>query len=464
MAARNKLLVNYVYIYLNNLKPERWMWRDFVFDFQPFYVGRGINDRIDDHLKTNTRADGSHKSNTINAIINEGGEDPIRYKLYVDLNYDESLDIEAEIISFFGRRNNKTGILCNLTDGGDGAKGWFAKKETREKMSRARKTSPDNGGVKMNQKDLSGNLIKEWPSLKSIGREFNLPDSILCFISKECKEKGYLQYLDFIWEIAPKLPAKIKNVKSLKVYQYSLAGDFIQTFDSARDAERFIGTSGGISFAAARGKPLLNFQWFRDYQGERVESAYSFSPMNRRVIQLDKNGVVIKIHESAKSAVIELGLRSIYGALNKGSFSFGYFWEWESEFKEISTKTVYSRDKAIYQYFEGKFVAKFDSRKEAGEKTGISPGCICEAARKNNRISGGFQWFSSFQGETCDLPKPQNRSNLRSVNCYDEQMNLVKQFRSITDAEKFVGIGLYSALKISSRKTGGYYWRYATTV
>lgn len=54
-----------------------------------------------------------------------------------NLTQDESFELEMFLINLYGRVNIKTGILCNLTDGGEGRKNIVVSLETRKKLSSA---------------------------------------------------------------------------------------------------------------------------------------------------------------------------------------------------------------------------------------------------------------------------------------------------------------------------------------
>lgn len=54
-----------------------------------------------------------------------------------NLTQQDAFELEVFLISLYGRKDNKTGILCNLTDGGDGRSNIIVSLDTRKKLSKA---------------------------------------------------------------------------------------------------------------------------------------------------------------------------------------------------------------------------------------------------------------------------------------------------------------------------------------
>lgn len=77
-----------------------------------------------------------------------------------NLTEEEAFKHEKYMIAIFGRKDNGTGILRNLTDGGEGCSGILVSEETRKKMSKA-KIGNRNGMFRHNQYMMSEDSIKK---------------------------------------------------------------------------------------------------------------------------------------------------------------------------------------------------------------------------------------------------------------------------------------------------------------
>jgi hypothetical protein len=123
----------YVYLLLD---PRR--------NYLPFYVGKGKGLRAHQHLKSEAHAKvNKFKMNVIQKIRDTGLE-PIISIWADNLSESEAFEIEMTLISRFGRRDIKTGILTNLSQGGEGNHGRKFTEEHQRKISEAlknRKTS-----------------------------------------------------------------------------------------------------------------------------------------------------------------------------------------------------------------------------------------------------------------------------------------------------------------------------------
>lgn len=125
----------YVYAYLDPRKPGKYVYGEYSFDFEPFYIGKGFNNRMNMHMFESVQKIGcnNHKINKIKKIIKEFGDNPIIIKLKENLFEEESFVFEIDYIKAIGRIDLKNGPLTNMTEGGDGASN--PSEETRRKIS-----------------------------------------------------------------------------------------------------------------------------------------------------------------------------------------------------------------------------------------------------------------------------------------------------------------------------------------
>lgn len=90
-------------------------------DGMPFYVGKGRNGRMISHVceakKPKSQWTNPIKCNKINRILKLGHE--VEYVQRYCQSAEQALSAEQKLISLFGRISNGTGVLTNISDGGE---------------------------------------------------------------------------------------------------------------------------------------------------------------------------------------------------------------------------------------------------------------------------------------------------------------------------------------------------------
>jgi hypothetical protein len=160
----------------------------------PFYVGKGNRRRMKAHFEPNRLAEISPKNSKIKKILSEGLEVTIEiYK--TGLSSEEACEIEKELILKYGRVNLGTGILLNLTDGGEGAKSHLVSDETREKI---KKTKSMRTYTHFNKMKKTASLISPegilytFTGIEGFRKEHNLGDTIRQVINGKIRSyKGW---------------------------------------------------------------------------------------------------------------------------------------------------------------------------------------------------------------------------------------------------------------------------------
>lgn len=116
----------YTYIYLDPRKSGKFVYGKYKFNFEPFYIGKGKNIRIYDHLfPSRLKISSTYKSNKIKTLLNLGYDlKKYIFKIHSEISELQAKKLEIELIKKIGRLDLKTGPLTNTTDGGDGTSGF----------------------------------------------------------------------------------------------------------------------------------------------------------------------------------------------------------------------------------------------------------------------------------------------------------------------------------------------------
>lgn len=210
----------YNYIYLDLSKPGLFKYNglDYIFQYEPFYIGKGKNKRL-------ALCAHKHKSYIYNKINKLTQTNILIFKIYDNLSEDVALKNEVNLIKIIGKNIDKKGPLCNLTNGGEGISGYKHTEITKYKISIAC----------LNRKVSDATKLK----LSLINTGCNHPNYGKT-MSKEHKDKlikalkNKKQTLEHI--------TKCKITKYKEVEQIDLiTKNIINTFKSLKDAKELTG-------------------------------------------------------------------------------------------------------------------------------------------------------------------------------------------------------------------------------
>lgn len=153
---------------------------------EPFYIGMGTkckNCKISEYFRSNV----IDRNIIWKRIVNK-----TKYKVEILLESDDYEFIkekEKEFIKLYGRIDLKTGILSNMTDGGDGNHSWS--KERKISHSNRIKEEIKNG-KRVIQKPWSGAFGKNSPVSKPILKLHKITEEII--EEFECAREAFRKY------------------------------------------------------------------------------------------------------------------------------------------------------------------------------------------------------------------------------------------------------------------------------
>lgn len=257
---------------------------------EPYYIGIG---KSDTSLK---RAYSKENRSIWWKRINDKVETKVEI-IEENLTWEEAIMYEKYYIKLYGRKDLGTGVLVNMTDGGEGTinvikteeqivsfkermkvynQSRVFSEETRRKISEKAKGRPGFGKKPVLQFDKQGNLIEEFESIFSTrlkGFNYRVIQVLLAGKSRASFHKDFRWEFKEVWDkyseeekfnIIEKVkqPKKKKEYVSLKFIQYDLEMNFIKEWDSTEQASKEnFNYSGLINCLKGRAKTYKEYIW-----------------------------------------------------------------------------------------------------------------------------------------------------------------------------------------------------------
>jgi len=183
----------------------------------------------------------------------------------------------------------------------------------------------------------------------------------------------------------------------------------------------------------------------------------------QKVSQFSKSGQYITTHDNIfmASKCTDTSVKTIYAAISKNRPANGFFWKFcnsaEDE-KSISVVLKTRRAKKVFAFTtECECVKQFPSVHSAGVELAVSPASIFKNLAGKRPTAGGYIW--TYDKNDCKKPQ----SNKKTVFQYDMNGNLIRQFDSLSDVVKTLGLSSSTAIRNcftgKQNQAYGYVWK-----
>jgi hypothetical protein len=200
----------------------------------PFYVGIGTKYSYSQKDYQRAKESGKKRNYIWRGIVNRTD-----YKiiiLFENNDYNFIKQKEIELISQYGQIIKNTGTLCNISDGGDGLRGFRNPKTMKPVF------------LYLN----TGEFYKEFECYADCAKFLKVVNSsVRNFVNKNCLIKGFIiknYKTDNINQIIPvekNVYEKLRKKLSKKIYQYDLNDKLIKCWNSSVEAGKTLNINCG---------------------------------------------------------------------------------------------------------------------------------------------------------------------------------------------------------------------------
>jgi group I intron endonuclease len=326
---------------------------------------------------------------------------------------------------------------------------------------------------KILQYKITGEFIREWDSSSEASDILNIKS-----ITNVCRGEKFSAG-GFIWKFkeSDEIPLKIKikyrkQLKSIPILQYDLNGNFIREWENRTEIKKVLGFTIAVSNKVNHNRRSFGFIWkFKksDKIIKKIKVPKIFKGLaNRKVLQYDLEGNLLKVWENTTQIKNELGLKTITASCNnKTKTLYGFIWRYSTEDKipiKIDSPTYYEHTKNVLQYSsDGKFIKEWFRTYDITKELKLSFKLISRVCLGQRKTYAGFIWKYKENDDyplQLDMTINGRKDVIKKVEQYDLDGKFIKTWDSINSAQKTLKCGgIFSALKKGKNISCGFVWK-----
>lgn len=265
----------YVYALLDSSKFGEYVYGDYCFLYEPFYIGKGTKERYKNSIKSANNS--GFKKSKIKSLMNKGIK-IISDIIIPNLTHDESIEKEIELISLIGRRDLKTGVLVNMTDGGDGRLSSKPSPESIAKANYTKSLKPplnyrhSEETLKIMSKKQTGKGNGFYGKTHKVGARENISIKNTGENHPMYNKKHTVETIEKLREASKKVDraklALLSQKNNKEVLMYDLEMNFLKEFESVKAAATFTSIEDSIISKSCRGEILAPTRYFFRYKNK----------------------------------------------------------------------------------------------------------------------------------------------------------------------------------------------------
>lgn len=222
------------------------------------------------------------------------------------------------------------------------------------------------------------------------------------------------------------------------IYQYSLSGNYLRSFNSIKEASDYIHIcETAISHAVLYGHMSGEFYW-SDIKVDKLDLSNKPILQKKSTYLYTSKGVFFMEFKSMSDTAryLDVNLSSIQKAVKLGTkISKYYISDRKFDVYPIKSQERKRSNDPIYQYdLEGNFLRSFKNSKEAKEFCNLKQNRLSNAINLNQ--SCGEYFWSWEKVDKLEIPKNFNPCKKRKVGRYDFEGNLLETFDTVRECKK----------------------------